>query len=439
MKNTDGKQVPNNYLSTNSLDAFNFDSENTCKEMLEQVKKVVEYNTNFINKNTSNNFDKNDIDNSSNNINFRNSNNQNFPYSSMNSMYSNNIHQGFNNNSYLGLENGNPFNYTGGAFVKNKNFIQENYKNNYKEKYLKNNEENQRTFFIPNNNSMINNQGGSLSDYTFLNNNIANIDHLANIEKSKNFVPNKMNIESDLKNANNHISNNSFQGIVTGNFFQENENNINEMNADKQAPDNNDALVNSKNINENMVNVNSLLRTSRNSRSANISVLHDYKLSLDGKINNLKKIINQKMGFNKFRNLSNEVMINILKYFNTYDLNPLLYMNSYMKHKLLSIITDYSRMICQEFKEKFKNYFLLKDSQIYISNNRKNRKFLSKINLVLKFQIIDSSLKNKTIILGYLSKFFGENESLKNFFRFDVRPQGPISFWLMREYTSVII
>ena len=53
------KNPQKNFNSNNSLDEFNFDSENTCKDMLDQVKKVVEYNTNFINnynnENTNNN------------------------------------------------------------------------------------------------------------------------------------------------------------------------------------------------------------------------------------------------------------------------------------------------------------------------------------------------------------------------------------------------
>lgn len=417
-----------NYNQTKTLDGFDFDSENTCKDMLEQVKKVVEYNTNFINKQSAIKTSINKISANQNQEGYHN----NINYISSNSLYSNSA----NNN--LPFEKISPVNLatTKDNSTSSNNKINKllNENNNEKLVYDLHNLQTKLRIDSLENNPFRNPLDTNLNQYTNFTNNVNinnNYSGYALYNKDDNnsdFVNNVINAKGNPfknnYNNQNNIDNNI--GILTGNFINPDNSHLHDTtNIDK-------SINNSKN------NFNAKSVTWRESRLSNINLLQDYKLSLDGKIDNLKKIINQKMGYSKFKNLRNEIFINILNYFNTYDINAVMNMNSYMKHKILAILTDYSRIICNEFEKKFSKNFMLKNSQILITNIKKNRKLFSKINLVIKFQIIDANLKNKSIILGYLNKYEGESNSLKNFFRFDVRGPGPISFWVMREYTSVI-
>lgn len=426
----------NNYNSTNTLDGFNFDSENTCKDMLEQVKKVVEYNTNFINRN---NAPENKTSNDHNALldqRLEGNHNHN-NYRTSNSLYS-------NNNNFV-IENISPMNVgttkdntDGSSYNMNKlvnrnlnEKLEYDFQNKLKLDSLDNNNNALKNTMNLNNQQYTNFANGvninhKYRNYALYNKNVAGADHVNSI-----MFTGGNPFKNNTNNNNNNLGNieiNSFNaGIMTGNF---------------NNPDSSQALQDlssiDKTLDNSRINMQPFNKASRESRLSNVNLLQDYKLSLDGKINNLKKIINQKMGYSKFKNLRNEVLYNILNYFNTNDIYAVMNMNSYMKHKILAILTDYSRVICKEFEKKLSKNFILKNSQILITNVKKNRKLYSKINLVLKLQITDTSLKNKTVILGYLNKYYGEADCLKNFFRFDVRGPGPISFWVMREYTSVI-
>ena len=170
-----------------------------------------------------------------------------------------------------------------------------------------------------------------------------------------------------------------------------------------------------------------------------MSLLNEYKNNLDEKIQKLKKLINKNMCFNKLKTLRNTLLINILQFFNSSDLTGIIFMNKFMKNKILSIFTEYGKHIKKNFENKFSDFFLLKKSFISLKQISNKRRLINliNINLIIQFQINDTSLKNKSLILGYFSNFFGEIENMKNFFLFDIRPNGPLSYWIMREYTSV--
>ncbi len=441
------QKIGNNYESINSLEGFNFDSEKSCKDMLEQVKKVVEYNTNFTNNNNSNNnrFEnpENFYVNKKNDLNYTNN------CKSYNNLYSNKdelflVTNYFKNNNF-GHQNSSPINIGSSKMntvinpsnnlnrLVNNNSV--NIENDFHHKIkldpphldpFKNSNFNQFTNFSKKIN--INN---IYTNYALLNKDVNKSDCVNDIMFTANPFKNH-NIQNSNQNEfnNNHpnnLENNSFSGITTGNF-----------NNNPESSQNNEFLNNEKSTSVAKINGRSH-RNSKESRIPSLNILNEYKLSIDGKIKNLKKIINQKMGYKKLKNFSNDIFVNILNFFNTYDICNVMNMNSYMKQKILAILTDSSRIICNQFKTKFTKHFILKNSQILITNVKKNKKIFSKISLVLKFQINDPNFKNKSIILGYLNKYYGENDCLKNFFIFDVRAPGPLSFWVMREYTSVKI
>ena len=53
----------------------------------------------------------------------------------------------------------------------------------------------------------------------------------------------------------------------------------------------------------------------------------------------------------------------------------------------------------------------------------------------LSYQYIEQNPKNFYESLFPISEL--TKEKLKNIYKFDVRPPGPLSFWVMREYTYV--
>jgi len=59
--------------------------------------------------------------------------------------------------------------------------------------------------------------------------------------------------------------------------------------------------------------------------------------------------------------------------------------------------------------------------------------------LHIRCRIINTNLVGKTVSFGYKLKKTGDKEHHKNVFKFDVQPPCPMSFWFMREYTSVFI
>lgn len=452
----------NVHKTLNSLENFNFETENSSNDMLEQVKKIMEYNTNFINKQNGSGNKGEGISN------FDNNNNNNEQNSSQNSLY-------FNSNSRKFLGNNNNTDSQGQLQILNRNNSNlSSTLNDLKIERITNGIIGSRKGSINNKNSsskgnLINiNEDFNLNDSNINNKknnyketspsanviNSANINpfqssnnnNTSNINVSKfiNNIPNSnSNNNNNINYTNNTNSNSNNSRYITGNFFQNTETDI--KNSQKNPFDlNNSSNNNNININTNSQfghklpeNFGSFIRTSRNSRSASMSILNDYKISLDGKINNLKKIINKKIGFNKLKSLDNSIMKNILQFFDTSDLSGIVYMNRYMKNKILSFITEYGKNIKNLFEEKFKKYFLLKKSFIYINTITKRKKKYSKINFSLQFQINDTSLKNKSLIVGYFCKFYGDTETHKNFFRFDVKGPGPLSYWVMREYTSV--
>lgn len=410
------------HRSLNSLENFNFETENSSNDMLEQVKKIMEYNTNFINKQVA-------VGNNNNNNNEQ----------STNSLYFNsntNSKKLINNNSYTESQD-------------KKDNISSTL-NDLKIERITNGIIIKKNLDYNNNNN--NNEFKDMDNFDYCKDKAnKNQESTANVINSANINPFQVNNNNNfsnshaskfLNNNNNNSNNNSnFNSRhLTGNFNfhnTESSNKNNNNNNNNKIP----LTINNNNNNNPLAklpeNFGSFIRTSRNSRSASMSILNDYKISLDGKINNLKKMINKKIGFSRMKSLDNSIMKNILQFFDTSDLNGIFFMNKYMKNKILSIISEYAKNIKFQFEEKFKKFFLLKKSFIYINTITKRKKKFSKINFTLQFQINETSLKNKSLIVGYFCKFYGDQETHKNFFRFDVKPPGPLSFWVMREYTSV--
>jgi hypothetical protein len=179
----------------------------------------------------------------------------------------------------------------------------------------------------------------------------------------------------------------------------------------------------------------------------NIKILNDFKNNIEDKINSLKKklILNNnhisvhflKINYEKFLNLNPNHFLLIFSYFETHDLFHIINISGEIKSRIIEIIKQYSNYIIGEFERKYLRMFKLDKKFLIFKKSKKNKRGHLKINLVLKSKIISESLKDKSITIGYKCKYPCDKESLRNVFKFDVRSPGPLSFWIMREYTNV--
>jgi hypothetical protein len=59
------------------------------------------------------------------------------------------------------------------------------------------------------------------------------------------------------------------------------------------------------------------------------------------------------------------------------------------------------------------------------------------ISLKIKCKNINNSIVNKTTTFGYCVKKIDGIDCVKNILKFDLKYKGPMTYWVMREYTSV--
>lgn len=228
-----------------------------------------------------------------------------------------------------------------------------------------------------------------------------------------------------------------------------NEGNISKENENSQEYKNN--FLN--NNNNQSVNTHQLIKNPSMSSNItqisavdNIKILNEFKNNIEDKISNLKKklIMNSslnshfiKIDYGKFVALKNKTFFQVLQFFDTNDLFHLVNINKAIKNKLINIISDFSKLIITEFEKKYIRILKIDKKTIIFKKSKKNKRGHLKINLVLISKIFSDTLKNKSVGIGYKCKFPCDKEYLKNIYKFDVISPGPISFWVMREYTNV--
>ena len=98
---------------------------------------------------------------------------------------------------------------------------------------------------------------------------------------------------------------------------------------------------------------------------------------------------------------------------------------------------EYGQKISQQFDNLYLKQLKSENRMIIFNKYKRNKRGHLQISLIIKAKIISDKFKDKTVSIGYKSKFPSDKEKLKNVFRFDVRAPGPLSFWVMREYTYV--
>jgi hypothetical protein len=122
----------------------------------------------------------------------------------------------------------------------------------------------------------------------------------------------------------------------------------------------------------------------------------------------------------------------ILSMLSQEDFLKVFYINSSFKKKILEMLILNIKIIINDFKTAYRRMLRLDNCILEI-----NRQKEIKINVILLFSLFNEKLNETSVAIGYSSKYLCDKESYKNNFRFDVRGKGPLSFWVMREYTNV--
>ncbi len=173
----------------------------------------------------------------------------------------------------------------------------------------------------------------------------------------------------------------------------------------------------------------------------NMKKLNDYRSNLEEKIKGIKTQIieaeNIKLNYQRFSKLDLKVFNNLLYFFDAIDLFQLMKINKEIKQKFLDVFKNYSLKICQQFDNTYMRQLKSEQRILTLDKYKRNKRGHLKISLIIKAKIISDKFKDKTVCIGYKAKFPSDKEKLKNIFKFDVRAPGPLSFWIMREYTYV--
>lgn len=198
-----------------------------------------------------------------------------------------------------------------------------------------------------------------------------------------------------------------------------------------------------KNLHRNLSVVSGMTQIS-NFSNDNIKLLNEFKNNIDDKLSNLKKkldnnIFSKKllMNYSKFQNIKKQNFLTILYFLDPLDLYAYFNTNKFIRFRIIEIIVEYCKNIVFNYEKLYLRFLKLDKKFILFQKYKKNKKFGLKINFVIKSQIISNKFKDKTVAFGYKSKYMCDKESFSNVYKFDVRSPGPLSFWIMREYTNV--
>ena len=187
-------------------------------------------------------------------------------------------------------------------------------------------------------------------------------------------------------------------------------------------------------------NVISAVRSKAGPSNDNIKKLNDYKSNLEEKLKGIKSKMTPelvKIDYKKFSNIPSKALINLLYFFDTIDLFQITQLNKEIKTKVLNIFIDYGKRICEQFNNIYLRQIKSENRLITFHKYKRNKRGHLKVSLIIKAKILSEKFKDKTVSFGYNAKFPSDKEKLKNVYKFDVRAPGPLSFWVMREYTYV--
>ena len=145
-----------------------------------------------------------------------------------------------------------------------------------------------------------------------------------------------------------------------------------------------------------------------------------------------------KMNFFKFMALKDINKLHIINYMEPTDYFSFALTCKQFYSILVNHLLKVAKEISDAFNEQYKRLLHSVKPVVIFQKIKdfKGKKFYA--NLVIKAEIFSIKLLNKTVSIGFLSKFFTDKTGHSNVFRFDVMDnKKPLTFWLMREYTYV--
>jgi hypothetical protein len=185
--------------------------------------------------------------------------------------------------------------------------------------------------------------------------------------------------------------------------------------------------------------------------------LNEIKSHIEDKIMYLKNKINQvnstghstpqnktikpkeiiKLNYQKFSNLKKESFLKLMGFFDNYDLSNILTINRIIKFKIIQIVLELCEHIAQNFNNCYLRYLRSDNNLVTFTKTTKEKGTATYINLIIRAQITSNKLYDKTVNIGFKSRYLCDTMPYQNIMRFDVFNGGPLSFWVMRELTMV--
>lgn len=195
------------------------------------------------------------------------------------------------------------------------------------------------------------------------------------------------------------------------------------------------------NVNEEFTKSTSVLSNITNlSANDTIKKLNNFKNEIDTKIQILKQkmiITKVKLNYQKFKSLKPQAFLNIIYFFTPNDILHMFTLNKEIKLKVVDLFKDLCKILVQSYRKQYLTNLNLEGSLLQFVKTKKNKRLHLQINLILKSKIVSEKLIDKSVAIGYKSHYLCDKENFQNVFKFDVVKPGPISFWIMREYTTV--
>ena len=234
-----------------------------------------------------------------------------------------------------------------------------------------------------------------------------------------------------------------------------NKNNDNNFIKIKSPSNNNNNIINLVN----KQNITRKIKSSNNVNNTRIKKIYTNNNQDKGKTNNnsstikirkiekcvktATKIINKQSYFlkskDKLLNLDKKFITKIISYLSNKEYYSLVCSNKAVKKIVIdNCLLIANKYIISSFNSVYNKYLSLIGCKLMLSYYLKEKdNSCLNVSVVIYFKANSELLFNTTVAIAYSSKYDCDKDLHKNNIRFDVLNKGPLTYWCMREYTSV--
>jgi hypothetical protein len=211
--------------------------------------------------------------------------------------------------------------------------------------------------------------------------------------------------------------------------------------------DNTKVQINKKlqNLRSNLNRLNNLNNYSTSIQAENaipsLNYIDNFNKDLtNSKFSEYKKSYMTKINYNKFIAIKTSSLINILYFCDCETIASLFHINRLLKKLITDILKQFVTLVMIKFREYYSSYLKI-DRGFLICEILPKDDYMRymKVNLVIKSQIVGKGLRDHSVTIGYASRFYCDKNSFQNVYTFDVRNDGHLAFWIMKEYSRVNI